>query len=105
MDGICFSHQDEESNVTCLKSVQVFHNAQEKGTTANYFKINSISIFSAFSSGFKLMINNTETDPGSRAYILLLITAVYIPNHLTSMCIVISEHRRLNAQKLFPGES
>lgn len=57
---MAFSHQEEESNVTCLRSVQAFHNSQEKGTMANYFKMYCLLILAPMTFSFKIHTDQTN---------------------------------------------
>lgn len=75
LEGVTFSHQDEESNVTCLRFVPAFHTTQEKGTTANYFKIYCFLILAAMTFSFsinRLMISSTERDHDDLAELAFL---------------------------------
>lgn len=48
-----FFHQDEENGLTYLRSVQAFHNTEEKDSAVNYFKIYCIVILAAVAFFFQ----------------------------------------------------
>lgn len=75
LEGVTFSHQDEESNVTCLRFVPAFHTTKEKGTSANYLNIHCFLILAAVTFSFninRLMISSTERDHDDLAELAFL---------------------------------